>query len=80
MNLCRKTNRTEDFESKTRITYVLETNNKVIDTTVIGYVDASPQECVRAAGDMSSLASRWPSSGIRKTSFVDGLTTKAESR
>lgn len=48
MNLRRKTNRTEDFEAKTRITYVLETNKKVIDTTVIGYVDASPQVSVES--------------------------------
>jgi hypothetical protein len=48
MNLRRKPNRTEDFEAKTRITYVLETNKKVIDTTVIGYVDASPQESVES--------------------------------
>ena len=48
MNLRRKTNRTKDFEAKTRITYVLETNKKVIDTTVIGYVDASPQVSVES--------------------------------
>jgi hypothetical protein len=45
MNLRRKTNRTEDFKAKT---YVLETNKKVIDTTVIGYVDASPQVSVES--------------------------------
>jgi hypothetical protein len=35
MNLHRKTPRTREFEAKTRITYVLETNKKVTDTTVV---------------------------------------------
>ncbi len=42
--------RTEKREEKTRITYFLETNKKVIDTTAIGYVDASPQESVESTG------------------------------
>ena len=48
MNLHRKTPRTREFEAKTRITYVLETNKKVTDTTVVGYVDAAPQVSVES--------------------------------
>ena len=44
--LCRRTKRTEKHEAKTRITYFLETNKKVIDTTVIRYVDGSPHAAV----------------------------------
>jgi hypothetical protein len=48
MNLRRKTSRTEDIEANTRITCVLDTNKKVIDTIVIGYVDASPHVSVES--------------------------------
>jgi hypothetical protein len=58
MNLRRKTNRTKDFEAKTRITYVLETNKKVIDTTVIGYVTPRPKYLLRAPEAMCSRACR----------------------
>jgi hypothetical protein len=48
MNLRLKTNRNRGLEGEDRITYVLETNKKVIGTTVIGYVDASPQVSVES--------------------------------
>ena len=46
MNLRRKT-RQPKFGAKTRISF-LGDQQKVIDTTVIGYVDASPQESVES--------------------------------
>jgi hypothetical protein len=48
MSWCRRTKKTEKCDQKTRITYCLETNKKVIDVTVNGYVDASPQESVES--------------------------------
>jgi hypothetical protein len=48
MSWCRRTKRTEKREEKTRITYFVETNKKVMDVTVKGYVDASPQQSVES--------------------------------
>lgn len=76
MSLRRRTKKTEKRQEKTRITYFLETNKKVIDTTVIGYVDASPQESVESTRSYVLSLMQGPSSGTTKSSFGGGLRTK----